>query len=159
MTRTCRLFLALPLFLIVVSGCKTSSSPARVSGTVTYKGETVPTGSVTFHTEQGAIFSYPLVDGTYSGSDLPTGEMVVTVETESANPEGTKGRTYGGGKAKGGDPSDYAEKMKQMGKVPAGAANKGPYVPIPKKYSDKNTSPLKVTLTKGNNKLDFPLED
>jgi hypothetical protein len=155
--------LALPLSLVIVAGCKTSATPAKVSGKVTYKNEPVPAGTVTFHTEKGGIFYYPLnPDGTYSGSDLPTGEMVVTIDTESANPEGRPKTTYGGAAGRGKEGAtgeDYMKKMKQMGKVPEGPVSQGKYVKIPKKYSDKTTSPFKVTLNKGNNTHNFDLTD
>jgi hypothetical protein len=160
MTRTCRLLLTLPLFLVVVSGCKTSRTPAKVSGKVTYKGEPVPAGSITFHPKEGGgTYPYTLnPDGTYSGSDLPTGEMVVTVETESANPK-AHSLEYGGGKGKGAGPNEYMKKMKERGMVPEGPANKGTYVPIPKKYADPKTSDLRADLKKGNNPNDFDLKD
>jgi hypothetical protein len=161
MTRTGRLFLLSPLLLVLVFGCKASSTPARVAGKFTYKGNPVPAGSVTFHMPEGGIFSYPLnSDGTFSGSDLPAGEMVVTVETESANPKGRSVQYKGRGQGKeGGDPSVYMKKMKEMGKVPEGAANAGEYVKIPLKYARKETSPLKVTLTRGKNDCNFELTD
>jgi len=159
MTRTAPLFLALPLFLAVVSGCNDSATPATVSGKITYKGETVPSGSLTFHTEQGGIFSYSLKDGEYFGTDLPAGEYVVTVETESANPNPNLPKmAQPGGKGK--DPAaDYKKKMEEMGKVPATPGNAGPYVKIPSRYDSKKTSPLKVTVTRGKNTNDFALTD
>jgi hypothetical protein len=157
------------MFLAVVSGCNQSGTPANVSGKITYKGEVVSSGSIAFHpvapksTEQGGLgsFPYPLVNGTYSGSDLPTGEYVVTVETESANPDQKRPKKAEPGAGNKGDPAaDYAKKMQEMGKAPTdGAANVGPYVKIPTKYAQKNTSPLKVTLTKGKNSNDFDLTD
>lgn len=160
MTRTGRLFLALPLLVVVVSGCTDSASPGSVSGKITYKGEVVSSGSLTFHTEKGGIFTYPLKDGTYSGSDLPTGEYVVTVESESANPNPSRPKRAEPGAAGKGDPSaDYQKKMQEMGKAPSGPANPGPYVKIPAKYAEKKTSPLKVNVTKGKNSNDFDLTD
>jgi len=170
MTSTCRLILAVPLFLAVASaGCNTSNSPATASGKFTYQGQPVTAGSVTFYpvatksTEQGGlgIFTYPLkADGTYSGTDLPVGEYVVTVETESANPDRKLRQAVqpgGGGKA---DPAaDYQKKMQERGQIPSGPANTGPYVKIPPKYADKKTSTLKATLTKGSNTNNFDLTD
>jgi hypothetical protein len=160
MTSTGRCVLSLPLFVALVSGCSTSPTPAKVSGRVTYKGEMVPAGSVTFHIPEGGIYTYSLRDGTFSGTDLPAGEMVVTVETESANPEGRPKEEYKGGKDKAsGDPSDYMKKMQEMGRMPTGPTNDGPYVKIPPKYADKDTSPLKVNLTVGKNEFTFDLQD
>ncbi len=169
MTRTGRFLLTLPLFLAVASGCNTSNTPATVSGKITYNGQTVPAGSITFHpvatqsTDKGGlgIYNYSLKeDGTYSGTDLPTGEMVVTIETETANPNPTKSKTaLVGGANKGDTAADYQKKMQEMGKAPSGPTNAGPYVKIPPKYAVKATSTLKVTLDKGKNTKDFELTD
>jgi hypothetical protein len=83
--------------------------------------------------------------------------MVVTIETETANPNARKA-DYAKGK-EGANPSDYEKKMREMGKIPSGPSNAGPYVKIPAKYADKSTSDLKRTLTKGDNHLDFDLTD
>jgi hypothetical protein len=158
-----RPFLLLPLFLVLALGCNKSATPAGVSGKVTYKGQPVPAGSITFHLPAGGIFKYPIRDGAYSGSDLPAGEMAVTIETESQNtndPTKPK-RTYGQGKdSAGGGAPDYAAKMKEAGRIPAGAVTTGgEYVKIPEKYATKEKSPLKVTLTNGKNVNDFDLTD
>jgi hypothetical protein len=86
--------------------------------------------------------------------------MVVTVETESANPK-PKPKAVQPGAGDRGDPTDdYRKKMEEMGKVPQGAAtNAGQYVQIPAKYATKDKSPLHVTLTKGSNENNFDLTD
>jgi hypothetical protein len=146
------------LILVIAVGCSTSKTPSRVSGKVTYKGEPVGAGTVTFHTKDGGIFYYPLQpDGSYSGADLTTGEMIVTVDTEAANPK-RSGTVYGG-KGKEGGPSDYMKKMKERGAVPEGPIIDGKYVKIPDKYMTKEKSPLKVNLTKGQNENNFDLKD
>jgi hypothetical protein len=43
--------------------------------------------------------------------------------------------------------------------VPEGPIISGKYVKIPEKYRTKETSPLKVNLTKGNNDNNFDLKD
>src|SRR5207237_8004556 len=138
-----------------VLGCSGAgnSTAAKVSGKITYNGKAVPAGSVAFYAPEGGFYNYQLQsDGTYSGTDLPAGgELVVTVETETANP---KKAEYGRGK-EGGNPSDYEKKMRDMGKVPSGPSNPGEYVKIPAKYAKRDTSPLKVTLSRGDNRGDF----
>ncbi len=50
--------------------------------------------------------------------------------------------------------------MKEKGApVDAAGGDTGKYVAIPKKYADKTTSPIKKTLSSGNNNLDFELTD
>ncbi|MFL5242269.1 MAG: hypothetical protein ACJ8FY_09190 [Gemmataceae bacterium] len=153
------LVLAVALFLVVLPGCTKSATPAGVSGKVTYKGDPIPAGSITFHMPDGGIFSYPIRNGTYSGTDLPAGEMIVTIETESANKEGRPKATYGRGGGSGGG-EDYKARMQKMGKVPETAeAGTGEYVKIPSKYGVKDKSPLRANLTKGKNTNDFDLTD
>jgi hypothetical protein len=152
--------LTLPLFLVFALGCSHSKTPSKVFGKVTYKGQPVTAGTVAFHRlgeEQSGSFSFPLKsDGTYSGSCTLAEEMAVTIDTESANPKKvTPKYVQRGGK----DPSAaYMEKMKERGHVPA-ETDKGQYVKIPPKYADKTKSPLRVTLKKGENELNFDLTD
>jgi hypothetical protein len=147
---------------VVVAGCNDSGTPASVSGKITYKGEDVPTGSITFFvvsdTEHGS-FPYPIRDAKYSGTDLPTGEYVVTIETESANPNPNRPKMNEPGAGKKDPTAEYQQRMQEAGAAPSGPANVGPYVKIPLKYAQKKTSPLKLTLTKGKNAGDFDLTD
>jgi len=158
MKLTRRLFLVWLPLLLLVPGCNTSNTPARVSGKITYKGEVVPAGSITFHAPEGGIYPFVIQNGTYTGADLPAVEMDVTIETETANPN-ARNASYGTKGKEGGNPSEYEKKMRDMGKVPEGPANKGGYLKIPAKYHDKKSANLKRTLTKGENKLDFDLTD
>jgi hypothetical protein len=162
MTTICRILIATPLFLAFAVGCsKNANAPSGVSGKVTYKGEALPAGTITFHAPKGGIFSYPLTDGKYSGSQLPAEEMIVTVETEDLNPDNVK-PTYGMGQGKqAGAPDQQRAKMEELGRLPKNAApaNAGRYVKIPAKYATKDKSPLKVKLTNGNNVNDFDLTD
>jgi hypothetical protein len=147
---TGRLLLVLPLFLVLASGCtRNPGAPASLSGKVTYKGTAVTGGTVTVHTKDGAGYSIPIKpDGTYSGTDLPAGDMVLTVETESVNKD-KKTPVYGG-RAGG----------QSMSPVPEGVkAGGGGYVKIPAKYADKAKSGLTVTLSKGKQTKDLELTD
>src|SRR2546421_12867772 len=86
-TTLARLVLLVPLCLALalVFGCskRNPNAPASVNGKVTYKGAAVPAGTITFNAKAGKYTTSLSTDGTYSSSDLPIGEMVVTVETES----------------------------------------------------------------------------
>jgi hypothetical protein len=161
MTRTVRLVLALPIVFLVVSGCKNSTTPAKVYGKVTYNGAPVTAGSITFQLPEGGAFHYALKsDGTYSGSDLPTGEYAVIIETESANPNRkipTYGRADKGAQAAGG--SDYEKKMRDRGAMPESSGEKGNFVKIPAKYGDKAKSGLHANLGWGSNSVNFELTD
>jgi hypothetical protein len=157
MTLKSRLVLALPLCLFVVFGCdKTNSStPASVSGKVTYKGEPVSGGVLMFNPKPGTagVVSSTILnpDGTYSVAQAPSGEFTVTVDTEFLNPD-KKTQAYpgSGGKA-------MPSSTPPPSKAPPGA--EGKYVKIPKKYSDAKTSTLTAKLTSGKQTVNFELTD
>ncbi|HEV3236490.1 MAG TPA: hypothetical protein VGZ25_05850, partial [Gemmataceae bacterium] len=92
MNRSRLVFLSL---LIASVGCSKGNpnAPAEVSGKVTFKNTPVTAGTVTFYAPDNKGV-YPITikpDGTYSQVDLPIGEMTITVETESINPDKKKG--------------------------------------------------------------------
>jgi hypothetical protein len=148
------ILIAPALALGLMLGCEANpQAPARIKGTVTYKGDPLPAGTVMFHTTD--MGSYPAVlspDGTYTIRDVPKGKVVVTIETESANPK-TKKADYGG---KGG--KDYAERLA----AEKGAAERMPppkYVKIPRKYADREQSPLNFEARAGDQVHNFTLTD
>ncbi len=153
MTTNSRLLLALPLCFVVVLGCTKSSVPSKLTGKVAYKGAPVTGGTLTISPEgEGAIYSAPIkADGTYSIASIPAGEFVVTIETESANPN-KKIPVYGGAKGKGAmSPGPEA--------AAAPSGDTGQFVKIPVKYNDKKKSGLTVTLVVGPNEKNFDLTD
>jgi hypothetical protein len=145
-----RFVLIAPLFLVPVCGCsKNPSAPASISGTVTYKGDPVTGGTLTFVTKENVNYSTAIgADGKYGKSDLPEGEMKVVIETESIKPK-TDVPAYGEGR---GNP---------IGPAPKGAkqVSAGKYVKIPDKYNSAVTTDLKVTLSSGSQTQDFELKD
>ena len=167
------------LFLLSLGltlGCGSKkSAPAQLSGTVTYKGAAVTGGTLAFHSDAGVYTAVIKADGTYTVADLPEGEMVVTVDTENLNPEhktpvyneksgGAAGAKYG----KSGQPAAPPQGSPKEGKAkqetspaPEGApkAEVGQYVKIPRTYSDKTKSSLKVTLQAGKQQQNFELKD
>ena len=95
----------------VAAGCgPKSQTPAKVSGTVTYKGQPLKGGNITFHSEDKGNYNGSInEDGTYAIFDVPTGTMKVSIDTEFLNPDRkipdyatTKGRGgKGGGPTRG----------------------------------------------------------
>jgi hypothetical protein len=109
-------------------------------------------------------------DGTYSAVDLPAGETIVTVNTEGLNPHTKKqvytGQSSGGGagmygKAAGGAPRAPKGAKQEASPVPEGAQEspKGTYVKIPRNYTDKTTSPLKITVERGSQTINLELKN
>jgi hypothetical protein len=140
-------------FLAAAVGCAGGGKfPAKASGRITYKDQTIKAGSMNFHSSSGPSFAGVIdLNGTYTATDLPAEEMVVTVETESVNPDP--------GKKKGAQQSREAKMGGQKAPPGAGPSPNELYVEIPKKYSDPKTSPLKTTLKRGNNSYDIVLTD
>ena len=148
-----RLLIATSLIVALV-GCSTNkSAPAKVSGSIAYKGQPIKAGTMQFHTPDGTAYDAQISpDGTYAATDIPEGEMVVTVETESINPDKKA--------ATGKD----AEKRGKMMQSPPGGVGGAPtptqhYIKIPSKYANSKTSPLTVTLTAGRQVQNFDLTD
>jgi len=152
MKTSTRLLLSTSLFLALVVGCsQKKTAPSTVSGTVKYKGQVVKGGNVSFYPKEGVPTHAPIrLDGSYLASQIPAGEMTVTVETESV-----KNKM---------DPSAYGGKDRgkgMMGPTPEGRGTgpKPEYVQIPAKYSDHKKTPLKTTLTTGKQTYDIDLTD
>jgi hypothetical protein len=146
----------LPLFVLflVMMGCGKpgNAPPATVTGKVTYKGAPLTGGNMAFYPTSGEP-KFASLDsaGTYEVG-LPTGEVVVTIETESL---AKKYDAAGYGRGRGGS------KGMPMSPKPEGA-NSGAapeVVHIPKKYADKDKSNLKFTATGGKQVKDWELTD
>jgi hypothetical protein len=177
----CQSFLFL-LSLAVVVGCGAKRpSSAVISGKVTYNGAPVSGGVVTFHSKEGVYVSGISTDGAFNAADLPEGEMIVTIETESVNPAKkqhvyeAKAGAAGGQIAKQYAKAGGAEAAAKGTAIPKGAgkdtktqstpgdgapqAEAAVYVKIPEKYADKKSSPLKVTMHSGSQSQNFELTD
>lgn len=142
----------------MVAGCSKSKMPSKVHGTVTYKGNPLPAGTVTFYAPEGGIFPFQIENGEFKGESLPTGKMKVTVDTEALNPKHGE-QAFGGDKNPG--QNTYRQMMEKQGKIPATATTvKGEYVKLPEKYRDKDKTPLEVDINKGDNPLPpFEIKD
>jgi hypothetical protein len=76
--------------LVVATGCADSSDAGSVHGRVTFRGQPLPNGSVTFFPTSGRPINAPLgADGAYI-AQLPPGEYVVTVSYSEPLPPGFK---------------------------------------------------------------------
>jgi hypothetical protein len=84
-----RLLLAAAAILQVIVGCgaKPHVDPnrARVSGTVTFEGQPLKAGSISFDSTESGMGTMVSIKegGTYSTDRVPLGANVVTIETES----------------------------------------------------------------------------
>ena len=88
---------------MLILGCSNENKefPAQVSGKVSYKGSPVTGGIITLYTAEGSPIQAPISNnGTYLFPNLPVGQMTVTIDTDSVNPETMKKEDYKGGKYK-----------------------------------------------------------
>jgi len=123
-----------PFVLLFILGCG-SKFGAEVRGVVSNDGQPLPLGTVAFHPVASGTPAYGTIqaDGSYTvrtGSQpgLPPGEYIVTVVAREPNTQRSEG---------GGPP--------EPGKLLTSS-----------KYTEKNTSGLRITVTKGRN--DFPID-
>ena len=143
-------FLVLSVGLVALIGCGSKKEPAgAVKGTVTYKGRAVNGGALVLYPQSGNSVILPVSqEGMFDAAGVPAGEYVVVVQPSTG--------TAGVPSTKGMDPAKAAEmqsKIEAM-KVPA-------TIPIPQKYTQRTTSDLKMSVTKGGETqtIDLVLKD
>lgn len=144
---------ALAAALLAAAGCgegKSQITGAEVSGVVRSKNRPVTGGTVRLIDPADANRSMSgqiLGDGTYKVVNVPVGELVAVVETDSAKADPRAFIALA--RAKGGKIDDS--------QVPSGPPLK--FVPIDKKYNDPATSPLRVNVPgKGSHVQDLNLD-
>jgi hypothetical protein len=116
-----------------LAGCN-ANKRLTITGTVTYKGQPLPSGVVRFYSGADRMSMATVQpDGSFAVTDVPPGAVKVTVEPD---PQASKHRSMGGGA------NEPAPKP----------------VPIPPKYADPTTSGLEYTISSGTNKLEVKLE-
>lgn len=174
--RTLRTAAFAALFAGLAVGCGSSNTPASIKGKVTYKGQPLPGGGITFTGDGGSYPGSINSDGTYAVKDVPVGNFAIIVETESVNPKGGTSA----------DDKDLNKKNKQQAKGieqarqqrmkeegiggggGGGGGGFGPappevlaamYLKIPAKYSDKRTSGLRMDVVRGEQTKDIELTD
>jgi hypothetical protein len=151
---------ALLVSSLALLGCSKGNpnAPARISGSLTYNGQPIKSGVMQLYTPDGVAYAAQISsDGTYSATDIPTGELIITVETESTKPA----KTYKGTEAAG-----RMQQMKQVGRRPGGGDGGGTaepppvhYIKIPAMYSNPKTSPLTVDVKAGRQVHNIELTD
>lgn len=135
--------------LVTASGCG-GSSKGSVSGTVSYKGQNLKGGRVTFVDDQKEAFPTEISeDGKYAVPNLPPGNYKVCVETAflKPSPEMTlmaKTRPAGA-KVDDEEEPDFASRSKR-------------YVAIPAKYVAPEQTTLTYTVKGGKQEYDIKLD-
>jgi hypothetical protein len=129
--------------LVLIAGCGKSSG--NVSGKVTLDGQPLKGGgTVTFQGSKGGVSGTISPEGSYTISNVPPGEVKITLAPGMA--------TGAVASATPGDPG----KM-QPPKTLAPPAPVLPHGNIPEKYTKPETSGLTYTVKSGNQTFDIPL--
>jgi hypothetical protein len=140
LTRGAAVLAALPW--LGLAGC---GGAAIVTGEVRYNDRAVPAGKVTFYSEDAKSAQYSAIqDGRYTIKDFPPGPVVVTVETFPP----AKGKVH--------FPKGIA--VPQPENASSGGAALPEYVKIPERYSTREHTDLKFTLTRGQQTINLDLK-
>ena len=159
----------LALLLPVLAGC--APAIGKVSGKVTYKGQPVPGGFVTFRPvdgRQNAVTAMLEPDGRFPTVDIPAGEVLVTIDNRELEPRSgipslppnlplspeTRSKLGSGKAAPPSPPAEGAPASGEDVRRPSGR-----YLPIPEKYYDAESSGLKFTIKGGEQTLEIELTD
>jgi hypothetical protein len=124
------------LLPLLASGC--SASPGAVSGQVTFNGQGLPLGTITFHCQSGNhdVISALIRDGAYSAPAVCAGANKVTViSTDPA-------------RAGGALPEPAAVPASDVA-APVGENFAPNYVVIPERYADPDQSGLSLEVRSG----------
>ena len=141
-------FVILALALAPLVGCGSKKDDKiLVKGTITYKGQPVNGAGLVLYPTTGNSVSIPVTqEGTFEATNIPEGDYTVVVQPATGN--------SGVPSMKGMDSAKAAEmksKIEAMKSIPT--------ITIPKKYTDRSKSDLKLTVSKTNPTVDLVLTD
>jgi hypothetical protein len=141
--------------LLGLAGCTGSSNTGTVKGKVTYKGQPLKGGTVSFQVGEKYAPQPAEIqeDGTYVAENVPLGTAKVAVETESLKPpSGMQGKYP--------PPAPPNPKVKSEEYKPPDPAERAKrYVRIPDKYMNPDTSGLSTPVKSGTNTYDIDIAD
>ena len=144
--------MAFPLILaglVALSGC--GPKVGSITGTVTYKGKTLPSGTVSFLGANNEVMSSPIAsDGTYTIPKVSVGQAKVTVSMP-ITPIVPNNMKMDPAKMKGG-----ADPTGGTGTSPTAPA--GPKMKIPPHYQNPETSKLTFDVNPGPQSYDIKLD-
>lgn len=154
MSRTLSGGLRLPVWVVlllpVLAGCG-GKRTGFVTGKVTFRGQPVTSGAVTFYSEDGRVDSGQLsIEGNYTIAQAPRGVVKVTVVPGQPRPAPKLNKSVPGGVS-----SVEHPKTEQP---PTHGARAGAPPNFPKKYHDPDKSGLTYTVTGGEQTIDIRLD-
>jgi hypothetical protein len=128
------------LVLLAVIGCSANKNEGEISGAVTYQGQPLPQGSVSFFDSNNKyLASSAIVNGTYATSaplKVPIGPVKITVTTPSSSSGGRRSKSVT--KSKSGETISV--------------------ISIPGKYGSADQSGLTYTVKPGANTYNIELQ-
>jgi hypothetical protein len=129
------------LLAVTVAGCNRTPPRLTIQGSVSYRGQPVPSGRVRFLTpdKQHTWMADLKSDGTFVITDVAPGEVKVAIQDD---PRAPKGKT--------------AKPAAEL--APGESPGHGPSVVIPEKYKDVDTSELKYDITPSTRDLKIDLK-
>jgi hypothetical protein len=138
-----KIALLLILLAATLPGCGGGRPTATVTGTVSYKGELVPSGTVAFFGSSNQVASAPIApDGTYTATEVPLGQVKVTVNTPRPAAELKKAAKQT--KRRFGKGVEFPESVDS--------------VSVPDKYGNPAKSPLGLTVKEGSQPYDIEMK-
>ncbi|MBY0460832.1 MAG: hypothetical protein K2V38_26230 [Gemmataceae bacterium] len=138
--------LAAAVACAAVLGCG-GKPTGDLSGSVTYKGKSVVSGTVTVYDSENKAYQGGIDQGKYTVKNIPEGSVQIIVLSPDPNTsEGS--REEKGRKGREARPNEEPQGPKISG-----------WFPIPRKYGETSSSPLKTTIKAGANPYDLELKD
>jgi hypothetical protein len=152
-----RVFWLVPAAAVLLMGC--GRGKGDITGEVSYKGEPISVGRITFLSQVGnnEVKSAHIIRGKYTIKGFPAGPVKISVESfEPPDKEILDNTKKVDIPAAGG----MKERMKGPPPELLEMANGPPlkYVPIPQTYANPETSDLTYEVKKGSQTFDIPLK-
>jgi hypothetical protein len=150
-------------FVLCLAGCG-GSTTNTVSGSVTFKGAEVPTGTVTFVPKEGPVVQGQIQDGHYEVTGVALGEAVITVVRVDANvkdPSEALNELRKLANEKGVTDDEGLRKLDTLGIMQPGVMEemRRRRFLLPQFYSDTTTSDLRYTVQTGMNTYNIVMEE
>jgi hypothetical protein len=147
----------IPAGALLLVGC--GGGKGDIAGEVTYKGEPVSVGRITFLSQVGKqeVKSAHIIRGKYTITAFPVGPVKISVESfEPPDPEVLKGTKMLKVGPAGGMKERMQETPPELLEMASGPPLK--YVPIPPTYANPETSGLTYEVKKGTQPFNIDLK-
>ncbi len=153
MNRKC-LSLLLSGLLVAAVGC---GAKGTITGTVTYKGTPIPTGTIMFVPDNGSpSVTTAITDGKYTAEKVAAGPAKIGITSTFVDPHSISPMQKMMQKGKGGPPPEAPEAARKAFEAGAQASKKG--IKIPDEFANPDTSKETYTVKGGSQVHDIDLK-